>query len=524
MTALSGTGQFMNDLRKASRTEPDADQTAYDAVPYPVWSHPNSHPNVLAAIARLHGMSPASVGSCRVLELGCARGGNLIPMADQLPGSQFVGVDLSTRQIDEARETVARLGLSNIDLHAVDLKDVDASFGEFDFIICHGVYSWVDCDVQNRILGIIAEHLTPNGVAFVSYNTFPGWRMRQIVREMMCFHGRKFQSPADQVKQARALVSFAADFTSSSNTPYGQMLKNEVDQLPQSDDSYLLHEFFEEKNRPLYFHEFAQQAADANLQYVSEADLSTAWLRSIDPASRQTLNRISADRIEQEQYMDFLINRQFRQTLLCRSDIALNQKPATQTIRSLHVTANLRPQTQVDCRSEEVQSFDTGTGQLVGTAEPVTKAAFQELSEAWPASVPFDELFRRAEIRLGCSLSEDKRETLANDVLRSSTALFARLTASDCGCATTLPEKPVASRYARLRAESSLQVTNLQHVPVNLSERHARLLSLLDGSRDVSQQAAAMEHNSEQPTAEEVQQWLKELVKAGLIYSEENMD
>lgn len=507
----------MDEKQALRRVEPDDGETSYDAVPYPVWAHPNSHPNVLAAIARLHGMSPASVDSCRVLELGCARGGNLIPMADQLPGSQFVGVDLSRRQIDEARETVTRLGLTNLDLHAIDLKNVDASFGEFDFIICHGVYSWVDPSVQERILEIISTQLTPNGVAFVSYNTFPGWRMRQIVREMMCFHGQKFQSPADRVKQARALLSFAAQFTSSSNTPYGQLLKNEVDQLPQSDDSYLLHEFFEDANKPLYFHEFAQQAADANLQYVSEADLSSAWLRSIDPESRETLNRISADRIEQEQYMDFLINRQFRQTLLCRSDVALNQKPATQTIRSLHVTANLQPKSPVDCRSEEVQSFHTGTDQLVTTAEPVTKAAFQELGEAWPASIQFDELFRRAEVRLDCALSEDKRQTLANDVLRSSTALFARLTASDSGCATTLPEKPVVSRYARMRAESSLQVTNLQHIPVNLSDRHARLLSLLDGTRDVPQLAAEMEHNGEQPATEEIQQWLMKLVKAGLV-------
>lgn len=522
MTALAGIGQEMRETPLPRGDQPKRTTSAYDTVPYPVWAYPNSHPNVLAAVACLHGMSPASVDSCRVLELGCARGGNLIPMADQLPGSQFVGVDLSTRQIDESRETVTRLGLTNVDLHAIDLKDVDASFGEFDFIICHGVYSWVDPTVQERILGIIAEQLTSDGVAFVSYNTFPGWRMRQIVREMMCFHGRKFQSPADQVKQARALLGFAAQFTSSGNTPYGQLLKNEVDQLPQSDDSYLLHEFFEEKNKPLYFHEFAQQAADANLQYVSEADLSSAWLRSIDPESRETLNRISADRIEQEQYMDFLINRQFRQTLLCRADVSLNQKPAAQTIRPLHVTANLQPKTQVDCRSEEVQSFDTGTGQLVATAEPVTKAAFQELGEAWPASIQFDELFRRAEAQLDCSLGEDKRQTLANDVLRSSTALFARLTASDSGCATTLPEKPVVSRYARLRAESSLQVTNLQHVPVNLSERHARLLCLLDGTRDVSQLAAAMQHNGEQPSTEEMRQWLMKLVKAGLIVLEED--
>ena len=73
--------------------------SSYDDIPYE--SHPfaQSHPNRLFTIGTLFGMRPTPVQKCRVLELGCAAGGNLIPMADYLPESQFVGVDNLARQI-----------------------------------------------------------------------------------------------------------------------------------------------------------------------------------------------------------------------------------------------------------------------------------------------------------------------------------------------------------------------------------------------------------------------------------------
>ncbi|MCD4811464.1 hypothetical protein K8R14_02560, partial [bacterium] len=66
-------------------------RTSYDEVPYESQSFPQSHPDRLAMLARLFGLSPAPVTQCRVLELGCAGGGNLIPMAFHLPDSEFVG-------------------------------------------------------------------------------------------------------------------------------------------------------------------------------------------------------------------------------------------------------------------------------------------------------------------------------------------------------------------------------------------------------------------------------------------------
>jgi cyclopropane fatty-acyl-phospholipid synthase-like methyltransferase len=165
-----------------------SENNAYDAVAYISKPFPQTHPDNLATLATLFGLQPPPLDNCRVLELGCASGGNLIPMAVSLPGSTCVGIDLSANQIADGQKTLAALGLKNVQLKHLSILDIDESFGEFDYIICHGVYSWVPEDVQDKILSICAANLARDGVAYVSYNTFPGWHMRGMIRDMMCYH------------------------------------------------------------------------------------------------------------------------------------------------------------------------------------------------------------------------------------------------------------------------------------------------------------------------------------------------
>ncbi|MFO0635500.1 MAG: class I SAM-dependent methyltransferase [Nannocystaceae bacterium] len=169
--------------------------TAYDALPYTSYPYPRTHPDRLAALATLFGLSPAPPRTARVLELGCAGGGNLVPMAEALPQAQFVGVDLSATQIEQARSFAAAAGVRNLALHHASILDVDASFGEFDYVLCHGVYSWVPPPVQQAILSVCRERMRPDGIAYVSYNTYPGWHMRELVRDMMRWHTRTIAEP-----------------------------------------------------------------------------------------------------------------------------------------------------------------------------------------------------------------------------------------------------------------------------------------------------------------------------------------
>ena len=135
----------------------------YDQVPYLNRAHTHTHPDRLAALATLLGLEPPCLERCRVLELGCANGRNLLPMALALPAAHFTGVDLSARQIADGQAAVAELGLSNLDLRHASLAGVDAGYGLFDYIICHGVYSWVDEALQDaatihRLSRLLSNH------------------------------------------------------------------------------------------------------------------------------------------------------------------------------------------------------------------------------------------------------------------------------------------------------------------------------------------------------------------------------
>src|SRR4051812_29874367 len=97
---------------------------SYEEVPYHAKPLYPTHPDCVATLGTLLGMTPAPVVGCRVLELGCATGGNLLPMAAALPGATFVGIDLSPGQIAVGRQVADRLGLTNLKLEALSILDI----------------------------------------------------------------------------------------------------------------------------------------------------------------------------------------------------------------------------------------------------------------------------------------------------------------------------------------------------------------------------------------------------------------
>jgi SAM-dependent methyltransferase len=189
----------------------DAAQTEYDAVVYPTGLYPQTHPDRLATNATLFGLDPAPVEKCRVLEIGCGDGTNLLTMAFSLPESRFFGIDLAAEPIRRGNQLIEKLGLTNVTLRQLDVLQTPDDLGVFDYIIAHGVYSWVPAEVREKIMAICSRHLSEQGLAYISYNAYPGNHLRDLVRRMMRFHSDKFEAPADKVRQARALVKFAAE-------------------------------------------------------------------------------------------------------------------------------------------------------------------------------------------------------------------------------------------------------------------------------------------------------------------------
>ena len=148
-------------------------ETSYDTVPYPTGSYSQTHPDRLATVATLLGHQPAPPGRCRVLEIGCGNGGNLIPMAFAMPESTFTGIDLAATPIAQG-EKLVEVGLKNITLLQQDLTTYAPEREAFDYVIAHGLYAWVAAPVQDRLLAVCRAALAPQGVAFRELQRAPG--------------------------------------------------------------------------------------------------------------------------------------------------------------------------------------------------------------------------------------------------------------------------------------------------------------------------------------------------------------
>lgn len=472
--------------------------TSYDDVPYTSYPYVRTSPDRLCTLARLFGVDAVAPADARVLELGCAGGGNLVPMADRLPRARFVGVDLSARQIETGREIVGEAGLDNVDLRHASILDVDASWGEFDYVICHGVYSWVPPDVQRHILAICRDSLSATGVAYISYNTYPGWHMREMVRHMMRYHVRGIPDAKRQVAQARALIDFLAKAVEPQPGPYAPLLQRELAVLSRMGDDYLYHEHLEDQNQPLYFHEFVEQLESHALQYLCESDVHMMLTREFVPEVRDTLDRIAPDLVRMEQYGDFVRNRQFRASLVCRRGLSLRRSLGPEAIMACRIGFPGRSDgTPIDLAPGVVQEFENAEGLKVGSSQSVTKAALLLLRREWPADLAFADLATRAmdlAREAGIDIDDDDRSrvVLAADLLECLVSGAGIELRTERPAFVGAPsDRPRAARTSRAYARRYGFATNARHQRVDLDALAAAVVPVCDGAND---RAAILEH------------------------------
>lgn len=457
----------------------------YEVLPYDGLSHVASHPSRLACLGLLFGMHPALPSRCRVLELGCAQGYNLVPMALAASESTFLGIDLSPRQIADGKKLIGELGLRNIVLQQADMLDLSDDLGEFDYIICHGVYSWVGPAEQEKILEICRRHLAPQGIAHISYNTFPGWHLGQIIRGVLNFPGAKRTDVRDRVAEGRRFLDQLALALGPQEDPYAQTVKQFAKDAKAMTDAYLAHEHLERSNAPVYFYEFCGRLDAHALQYLCEAEAHTMGPSGCSPEAIAALGGLPTDMIARQQCLDFLRNRSFRQTLVCHRDVALDQFARPQALESLFVASWAGPRTpSPDLDSNAVTEFGSPQAYL-GTSDPMFKHAMTYLAGQWPRAVSFDELAGAACTRRLADPALQigpERERLAQVVLQGffSTPLF-ELFREPLPLTLEIAEFPTASGLARWQCQTGSRVVNLCHRTLALPPVERQLLPYLDG-------------------------------------------
>ncbi|NYT66498.1 methyltransferase regulatory domain-containing protein [Alcaligenaceae bacterium] len=380
----------------------------YDRTQYTSNAFFYSSPGHLRAAAQLYGIETVPVEHARVLELGCAAGGNLLPFVLAYPGAHAVGVDLSPAQIQQGQKVVQDLKLENLHLHAMSLTDITKDFGEFDYIIVHGVFSWVPPEVRDAILRICRENLSPKGIAYISYNTYPGWKAGDIVRDAMLLHSHAATTDDEKLASAKAMLTLLSDGLAASN-PLAPSLRGAVTQLQKQSDYYISHEYLEAFNTPCYMLEFVDAAQQAGLVYVGDAEphaeLSATYGQNVQ--LNHSVIALGQPKVLRQQYLDFAMGRNFRKSLLVHQEREANIliSPDVDQLQGLYWAGHF---TKVDPPKEapaNVQAFTNQRGGPLNTSEANVLAVLKVVTATWPKAVSFEYLL--SEVQADGTLTGD---------------------------------------------------------------------------------------------------------------------
>ena len=448
---------------------PEADP--YDLLPYTDHAYAESHPDRLAVVAMLSGWRPPDVETARILELGCGRGRNLLPMASALPGAKLLGIDRSRRQIDEARAAAEAAGLDHVRFEQGTVESLEVE-GKFEFVVCHGLCSWVPPATRRALLAGIARVLAPGAVAYVSFNVLPGWYERLAARDWL----RAF--PVDDPQTS---LNWLRDAVSPELADYRRRLDAVARRLSETDPAYATHEYLADEHHPQRVGEMLAEADAAGLTYLGDAIPGETALEVMPDAVGDRARGL--DPVRTQQLVDFVRCAAFRRALLVRTTDAAERgwswpsRLESKAIGGLRIASRLRP--------HEGTRFD-GPDTSVQVADADVRHALHELARVAPRSLAFDELTRCVG-----TVDAGKLQSELLDLWLATGAIDLHTHEPSMGDATS--PRPEACSLVRSRAADGGTLTNRWHQEVRVDDPVLRhVLGLLDGLHTAGDVATAL--------------------------------
>lgn len=465
---------------------------SYDKVAYPAFTFPLTHPDHLAVMGILNGLDPIDPRHCRVLELGCGSGANLLSFAYTLPDSRFLGIDLSQNHIADAKKAAAELNLTNVEFLQQDLLEFDSEkFGRFDFIIAHGLFSWVPDHVRDKMLDIYAKSLNHNGIGYLSYNVFPGCHLREIVQEAMQYHVAGVTDLREKAEQAMAFLSFL-EKGSVPNSLHHAILKHELDLISDKPSETLIHDDLSEVNRPFYFHQMASRFYQHGLQYLSDSDPSKTIIAALPVEAREFIDHLGNDIIKHEQYFDFITGCRFRRSLVCGAEARINRSPSPEKVmRHFQIASKSKHEPMAGNGKESSGHRFTGPNGSMDVHHQMTTNVLTHLGSLGAKALSFDNLI--AAVGGTAGSEADLRET-AENLRNMFRAGFVKLYVHQTPFSSAAGETPHASDFARWQLRGGgTEITTLIGESMKVADDFlVKLIIALDGTRDSIELAREM--------------------------------
>ena len=466
--------------------------TPYDRVAYPSSVFIQTHPERLAVLMRLAGLTPAEPSRSRILEIGGGDCLNLLSFAAMWPECEAHGFDLSEVAIARGVRFAKGAGLENVALVVEDIMEAHNRYPAraFDYVILHGVYAWVPDEVRAACMALIAHVLSDNGVAMVSYNAMPGGHVRLIMREMLM---NVVEGVEDFEGRIAATRSFLEDYAKprEGDEHLAKVLREQAVSMLNRPDSVLFHDELGDCYYPQRMIEVVAAGEALGLRLLTDAGRNRALDGFLadgsdlpDDADHAVLMAASRS--------DYEVLRYFRHTLLVRADQPIDRQIDVSRISEMYLTTGLR-------RQDDGSFMQAGDSIDIANAE--LAAAIDRAAAMSPERVPVSQI------------------TTDPDHLRVLLQLFAEWYVNLHPDPEPFPlapgERPETSPLVLAMLKmGELTVCSLDHKLLKIDQDELRgLLLAADGTRTMAE-IAAMDHGI---PADEVPAALTASARRGLL-------
>lgn len=452
--------------------------TLYDKMPFRSKLHRGRHPDRFRVIGSVLGRSSPQLEKSRILELGCGAAEGLVALALEFPDAALEGTDLSHRAILEGRRIASSCGVKNLSLSESDLRSFSPSAKEYQYIICHGLYSWVSDEVRQSILKIIEKHLSSDGIAFISFNANPGAKTRSILGDLASRFTPDVKDPAEKAKDIRSLFRmYEGAIGYEFERPYSLLMNRELAHIKQESDGSLLHDLLASDSKAFYLRDFAKDLSVFDLSFLGDSRMS----RNVGVRTRRNVRGEASDMLlglsalECGEMEDFLFHTTFREAIVCKGRVESNVLlPDKESIRDLWISASF------EVSEDDVELVDI-YGRTVEPSFPLLKSALLHLGGIWPDGATLDDLVSKLKV------TKSDQEVLMTSLLGLFEDDLVELFKTKPKFSSILSDKPAASPLARYQAATDSKVTNLRFETVELSPFEKEVLLLIDGSKSISE-------------------------------------
>lgn len=472
----------------------------YDLLNYPGLVFSNTSPAHLACRAASHGIEFTRPDKCRVLELGCAKGTNLLAHAYSFPQSEFHGFDLSASHIAAAKAASARIGVSNAFFRQMNILDLDEKeLGKFDYIVAHGVYSWVPDEVRRKILSLYKACLAEDGIGYISFNAYPGCHGREILWNAIRFF-TKDSGDIEEKLQRSIAVAQSIEASIDDRVRYKPVFSREVESLLDKPLPFVLHDDLSPALQPFYFHEFAGHLEESGLQFLCEADPLTSFTGNLNESGQEFVASMDGDLVAREQAIDFIRGRQFRRSLVCHKSVTVDRSFPADLLEKFHLSVHLAPLPEgSDLNDDSSVDFRNRLGSTITTDEPLLKNMLAMLGREWPGQFTFEEVINRLRDVPELQANFDGELRRLKDSLIPIYAIdFLKLSVHPTPFCENLPERPKCSSFARFQIEEgSPGICALDGIVHSADDALLRQVILCtNGERDRDEIIAAVRQNA----------------------------